>query len=264
MRDIRFWVKKKFNRKQKKLIRISITMIFFFICAMPFVFTCKFVSNKVSASKVSKVNMSNKTILEERKKTIICIDPGHGGYDKGTESATGILEKNITLDVALKLGDILEKNNFKVVYTRNNDEVSWSSDEKLDLRERVKISKEANADIFVSIHCNGNPNKSFSGIETWCRFSDSEDEKLAKSIQQELMKLNYTSSRGLKYEKDKSLAVLKLNESIAVLVELGFLTNSSDAKFITSEKGKEKLAQAIADGIISSEISLIGKQESQK
>ena len=142
------------------------------------------------------------------------------------------------------------QNNIKVIYTRTSDDVSWPSNEKEDLRKRIDTSNKANANLFISIHCNGNPDSSFKGIETWCRFTNTEGEKLARNIQNELVYNNYSQDRGLKYESNKSLAVLKLNKAVSALVELGFLTNGADSKFITSESGQEKCAQSIAKGIL--------------
>ncbi|AVQ37445.1 N-acetylmuramoyl-L-alanine amidase [Clostridium botulinum] len=180
----------------------------------------------------------------------VCIDAGHGGYDKGTIGKNSIPEKDIALNVAIMVGNILEENNIKVVYTRTDDEVSWPSNEKEDLRARVKIAKDNKADMFVSIHCNANKDISFNGMEVWCRFPNTDAEKLAKFIKKELVNTNYTSDRGVKYENEKSLAVLKLNKPLSVLVELGFLSNKSDEEFITSEEGQEEIAQAIAEGIL--------------
>ncbi|MBU3143932.1 N-acetylmuramoyl-L-alanine amidase [Clostridium sp. CF012] len=71
----------------------------------------------------------------------VCIDAGHGGYDIGAKNSSNIFEKNVTLKIALKVGALLERDGIKVLYTRTTDEVSWTSDNKLDLRARVKVLK---------------------------------------------------------------------------------------------------------------------------
>ncbi|WP_055666709.1 N-acetylmuramoyl-L-alanine amidase family protein [Desnuesiella massiliensis] len=242
------------NRKKRMLRKMTSKVILFLIIIVLFVFTSyqQHKKNKLVTSNknIENVSNSNKQQIDSESNFTVCIDAGHGGYDKGTTSLSGIHEKDVTLEIALKLGKLLEKNNIKVIYTRNSDKVSWPSNEKEDLRERVKISNDAKADVFISIHGNGNTNTSFKGMETWCRFPNTEGEKLAKAIQKELSDYNYTSSRGIKYEAEKSLAVLRLNKSVSTLVELGFLTNSSDEKFITSESGQTKCAEALAKGIL--------------
>ncbi|MBU5591531.1 N-acetylmuramoyl-L-alanine amidase [Clostridium sp. MSJ-4] len=243
-------MKKKSCRNRKRvLIKIYLVLISLFIVSLMFVY---------KAIDTNATNYENKAVFTKNdtkhsnnnSNLIVCIDPGHGGYDNGTKSSSGILEKDITLNVALEVGKILEENGIKVIYTRTSDSVQWPSNEKLDLRERVKISNDAKADIFVSIHCNGDKNASYKGVETWCRFPNSQGENLAKNIQKELTNANYTTDRGLKYESNRSLAVLKLNNSVSALVELGFLSNSSDAKFITSKVGQAQCSEALAKAIL--------------
>lgn len=240
-------VEKRLRKKKVKIIRL---VILFIICI--FMFNYDFIINKTMSTKGQEksITNSNMELAKSSLQFVVCIDPGHGGYDVGTKRLIGVFEKDITLKISLKVGELLERNNIEVVYTRTSDDVIWSSNEKEDLRKRVDISNKANANLFISIHCNGNSNSSFNGIETWCRFTNTEGEKLARNIQNELVYNNYSQDRGLKYESDESLAVLKLNNAVSALVEVGFLTNSADAEFITSESGQEKCAQAIAKGIL--------------
>jgi len=187
----------------------------------------------------------------------ICIDAGHGGYDVGAINSSDVFEKDVTLKIALKVGTLLENDGINVLYTRTSDNVSWPSNNKLDLRARVEVSNAAKADVFVSIHCNSSTESSYRGVETWCRFPNSFGETLAKSIQNELGNSNYTTDRGLRYESSgHSLAVLRLNNSVSALIEIGFLSNSSDANFITSENGQDVCANSIVTGILNYKSSL--------
>ena len=87
---------------------------------------------------------------EEKKLYTVCIDPGHGDWDYGAISPNGTAEKDITLAVSLKLGNMLEKEgNFKVIYTRTTDNMDWIETANDSLKERIKISKICNADICV-------------------------------------------------------------------------------------------------------------------
>lgn len=196
-----------------------------------------------------KVNTNLQTSTTSSNFTV-CIDAGHGDNDNGTQSSDSIFEQNIALITSLKIGEILKKNGVNVIYTRTSSKTTLPYNTKENLKERVKISNEAKTDVFVSIHCNGHKNSTYKGIETWCRFPNTEGEKLAKKIQNELVNLNYSTDRGVKYETQRSLAVLKFNNSVSALVELGFLSNSSDAKFISSESGQAKCAEAIAKAIL--------------
>lgn len=156
----------------------------------------------------------------------------------------------MVLKIGLKVGKILEKNNIKVVYTRKNDRTILGSNEKQDLKKRVQISNESNANVFVSIHCNRYKDSSVKGIELWCNEPNSKDEELAKKILDKLYNLKYTVKRSIKNRNTSSLYVLKNNKATSVLVEIGYLSNKDDAKFITSNEGQNKCANAIAEAIL--------------
>lgn len=181
----------------------------------------------------------------------ICIDPGHGGYDPGAINKTyKVNEKDLVLDVSLKLGEILKKQDVKVIYTRKKDKVPWTT-QKESLERRCKISNKSNADIFISIHANNfMKSKEVRGTEIWCRFKNTEAEVLAKEISNSLSRIGYTNDRGLRYETDKELYVLRNTHATPVLVELGYLSNSQDMQFLMSEKGKNQCAESIAKAIM--------------
>ena len=231
----------------KKSLKISITALFVFLLILGLLSISNLTKKRVNAEAQS-INNHEQNI--NTSDFIICIDAGHGGYDVGCKNSSNVFEKDVTLKIALKVGALLEKDGIKVLYTRTTDNVPWPSDNKLDLRARVKVSNEAKADAFVSIHCNFSTESSYHGVETWCRFPNSDGEKLAESIQNELGNSKYSTDRGLKYESNESLAVLKLNNSVSALIEIGFLSNSSDANFITSENGQDVCANSIVKGIL--------------
>ena len=90
---------------------------------------------------------------QENKHTIV-IDPGHGGKDPGN-TGNGYLEKNIALKIALGLGEVLEKkNNYNIIYTRKDDRF-------IDLFKRAQIANDANADLFISIHCDAHNSNAY-------------------------------------------------------------------------------------------------------
>ena len=148
---------------------------------------------------------------------------------------------------------MLEKEgNFKVIYTRTTDNMDWIETANDSLKERIKISKICNADIFVSIHCNySSDSNEILGVETWYNPSDDSSLNLSKYLQQALIDLDYTTNRGVKsYVPGEELAVLELNTTTSALVELGFLTNSSDEKFLSSDAGQTKCANALFEAIV--------------
>lgn len=221
---------------------------------------------KLLASKRSKGNITNKiqkvvkanknSVLAEKKPNfVVCIDPGHGDYDKGAKGVNGVFEKDVALKVGLKVGQALEKNKIKVVYTRKDDKTNLGSNELENLQKRVQISNDSKANVFVSIHCNDYDNSSVRGIELWCNEPNTKDEELAKKIQSELCALNYSPRRNIKYRSNRGIYVLKNNKAISTLVELGYISNPQDCKFITSEDGQAKCADAIAKAILDFKLS---------
>lgn len=207
--------------------------------------TVKNTKSKVSAAAENKDTSSGKQSF------VVCIDPGHGAYDKGTSSSNGVLEKDVNLKVGLKVGQILEKKGIKVVYTREDDKTILGKYQKADLMKRVQISEDSHADIFVSIHCNYFKDPSTRGIEVFCNYPNTKGEELAKEIMDELYKANYTVKRDIKYKNTSPLYVLKHNTAAAAaLVEIGYLSNTSDCQFISSDYGQARCARAIADAIL--------------
>ena len=191
--------------------------------------------------------------LEKKEIYTVCIDPGHGDWDYGAISPNGTAEKDITLAISLKLGKLLEKDDsFKVIYTRTSDTMDWIETANDSLKERIKISKICNADIFISIHCNySSDSNDILGVETWYNPSDDNSLTLAKYLQQSLVDLDYTNNRGVKsYVPGEELAVLELNTSTSALIELGFLTNSSDEKYLSSDIGQSNLANSLYNAIV--------------
>ena len=130
--------------------------------------------------------------------------------------------------------------------------MDWIETANDSLKERIKISKISNADIFISIHCNNSSDsKDISGVETWYNPSDDSSLMLAKYLQQSLIDLDYTPTRGVKsYVPGEELAVLELNSTTSALVELGFLTNRSDEKYLTSSTGQANCANALYNAIL--------------
>lgn len=195
----------------------------------------------------SKSKMENKEL--GKRKTVV-IDPGHGGFDGGAVSNSGSIEKDIVLDISLRVGRVLEKNNIKVEYTRVDDNITWPSSEQKNLEARAKVANDIGADLFISIHCNYLEDFSVKGVETWCRVKNTPSEELAKEVLSELGKVNYTEKRAVKYESDGYLAVLNAVSVPATLIELGFLSNKEDVTVLTSNEGKQKIADGIANGIL--------------
>lgn len=184
----------------------------------------------------------NDTVIN--KKTIV-IDAGHGGYDPGAIGSSGTQEKNITLSVSLKLGEILKNQGHTVIYTRESDKVSWKSNVKEDLKARVDIASNSKADLFISIHCNSSKLSYLRGMETYY-FGNSRNKLLAKAIQDSMVKDVKLTNRGI---REDNFYVIKYNTSVSALVELGYISNPTEEKLLKDGIYQDKWANAIAKGI---------------
>lgn len=172
-----------------------------------------------------------------RSFTTVVIDAGHGGHDRGATSRYG-LEKDFALDVARRVESKLRGAGFHTVMTR-------SSDRFIPLDKRARISNGQSNAIFVSIHFNHARRRGAEGVEVYYRSRPSR--KIAGHILEELDELPATGSRGV---KTANFRVLKRNRYPAVLVECGFLSNPSEAARCASSAHRERLASAIATGIV--------------
>ncbi|MED0901769.1 N-acetylmuramoyl-L-alanine amidase [Bacillus nitratireducens] len=185
----------------------------------------------------------------------IIIDPGHGGIDSGNP---GYYEKEskTVLDVSLRLQKIFEKKTpFTVLFTRTDDTRPGTSGPD-SLKKRVEFAQQNNGDIFVSIHANGSELKNGQGTETL--YYDSararvtnpnveESRLLAEKIQKRLVNALGTKDRGAKHQ---DLYVTRENTMPAVLTELAFVDNKSDADKIATPEQRQSAAEAIYQGIL--------------
>lgn len=134
----------------------------------------KFLGNSFSFKLTSVRNGDTLFIEEVDNRVSVILDPGHGGHDVGAEFGS-IYEKDIVLNISNKVGDILEKNDINVIYTRNED-VALGENEKEDLKSRVKISNSSNAEYFISFHINDYIDiysyEDIYGFEVWTNYND--------------------------------------------------------------------------------------------
>lgn len=235
------------------------------------------------------------------KSFIVVLDAGHGGHDTGNVG-NGYIEKNIALNIILKVGTILSKEkDIKVMYTRNKDVF-------VDLKERGAIANRADADLFVSVHCNAHSSQAY-GTETFVlglhanqrnlevakkenevifleqnyqeKYAgydpNSPESFIGLSLLQEeyldqslmlagLIQNNFTNKlhRNDRSVKQAGFIVLHQSYMPSVLIETGFLTNKSEGAYLNSEKGQSEMANSIADGILSYKRNLqLATNESQ-
>jgi len=189
-------------------------------------------------------------------KTVI-IDAGHGGEDGGASSASGLIEKNLNLEISSMLCDMLREAGVKVVMTRTDDRLLYDRNvdfhgrkKKLDLAARLEVAKTYEESIFVSIHMNSFSDKRYSGLQVWYSQNCPESMVLAQKIQSGVRsELQPSNNRKIK-AADSNIFLLDNAISPAVLIECGFLSNPEEAKLFESDEYKHDLAVAISDAIL--------------
>jgi len=191
-------------------------------------------------------NIVIKLNKDEADKPIIVLDAGHGGEDPGAISAQkGLKEKDLNLDITLKLKDMLVNSGYEVYLTRSEDVLPA-------LKERADFANKIDADIFVSIHNNSHPNPMISGTQVLYfpnGFNDDlrDNYKLAEIIHKNLIHNLGTTDMGI--IERPNLAVLKYTKMPAVLVEVAFLSNSQDEALLETDQFRLKAAEGIYNGI---------------
>jgi N-acetylmuramoyl-L-alanine amidase len=244
-----------------------------------------------AAVPLSTPSRLNRAVLPLTVKRIV-IDPGHGGKQHGAISESGVSEKDITLDIALRLRRLMENGSLEVFMTRE-------ADETLPLEKRVAFANANHADLFVSIHVNWMEPREIRPLETYYvgatndpaviklasienrdsgysladyrRVLDKiyldtrreESHRLAKAINSELYhSLSLINpeleNRGVKMAP---FAVLIGTQMPAVLAEVSCLSNEDDVKLLTNADYREKIAQALLRGIVSYANNLNGSEK---
>lgn len=197
------------------------------------------------------VSLADSRKIKKTKK-IIVIDSGHGGVDSGKVSVLGDYEKDINLEIAKKLKDMLIAAGYDVVMTREDDEGLYSRNstnkKTEDLRKRCEIINDSGAILAISIHQNSFHQESVKGAQAFYHKSSENGKLLAESIQTTMIEeLDNTNKRVAK--SNDSYYMLKNTSIPLVIVECGFLSNYEEAKKLSEDSYQKKVAQAIYKGI---------------
>ncbi|MBT2681183.1 N-acetylmuramoyl-L-alanine amidase CwlD [Bacillus sp. ISL-35] len=185
---------------------------------------------------------------------IIYLDPGHGGVDPGAGDDDPF-EKEIALNVSLKLRDYLQQQGALVIMTRETDVdladkglKGYSKRKVQDLKRRLNLINESEADFFATIHLNAIPSSKWRGAQTFYSTNYKENKRAAKLIQDELRRNLENTDRDAK--PANSIYLLKHTNKPGVLVEIGFLSNPGEAANLKQEAYQEKVAASIYEGML--------------
>ena len=193
------------------------------------------------------IMLRGKSEVKPVRENLIVIDPGHGGSDTGARGTT-INEKEVTLDIALQVGNLLKKKGYDVEYTRTGDTY-------VGLEERAKIANNLNAAVFVSIHNNSFTTNDKMGIETYFYapvdnpdlfLQKEEREKLARYVQNQLLSNLRRIDRGV---KQANFSVLRNTQMPSILAEIMFINNPTEEQLLKQANIRTLAAEAIAEGV---------------
>lgn len=214
---------------------------------------------------VGRLNPSNKelffpnlvTDISPQPYPTVIIDAGHGGEDGGAVGEDGTAEKDINLDVAANLRDLLSSCGINVIMTRTEDvllydrSVDYMGRKKiLDLRARMRIAEENPGAIFVSIHMNSFPLTQYHGLQVWCAPDSPDSLALASSVQSAVREsLQPDNDRRVK-TAGSNIYLIHENPNTAILIECGFLSNPEECRRLSDENYRKELSFLIFSAII--------------
>ncbi|MBS4177927.1 N-acetylmuramoyl-L-alanine amidase [Lederbergia citrea] len=168
----------------------------------------------------------------------VVLDAGHGGYDPGAIGIGGIFEKDLTMRTAQIVATKLKQAGAEVIMTR-------AGDRHLNLQERVHISRSFPSSVFLSIHYNAHANPGAKGMATF--YYHNSDKELSLAIQNQLAQQTSLQNAGAQHG---DFYVLRNNDPLSVLIELGFITNPYDMAEIQSLNYQHQVAESITQGLI--------------
>jgi len=195
------------------------------------------------------------TICTPLADKVIAVDPGHGGVDPGAIGPDGLLEKDIVLDIALRLRTLLQSAGATVVMTRETDiDLSdaalgrqYSKRKRQDLQRRVKLINDSNARVLISIHVNSMASARWSGAQVFYHQDAPESRRLAETIQYVLREHLQNTTRQI---ATGDFYITRVSACTAVLVEVGFISNPTEARLLASADYRAQLAAAIFGGLL--------------
>ena len=195
-------------------------------------------SNRLPAA-TRQVDPDELPTLPNGRFTVV-LDPGHGGRDPGAVGINGLQEKQVVNDITPQVAAILRQQGVNVVLTRQ-------SDVEVDLAPRVQIAERANASIFVSIHANAisMSRPDVNGLETF--YSSDAGQRLANTVHSTVLR-----AMGMRDRRVRSARfyVIRRTSMPAILIETGFVTGAEDAPNLADPAWRERMATAIAQGIL--------------
>ncbi|MBQ7295005.1 MAG: N-acetylmuramoyl-L-alanine amidase [Clostridia bacterium] len=218
------------------------------------IFSAVLIASGIECVRYSTLSTATANIKDGS--TVIIVDAGHGGADGGAQSSAGILEKDINLAVAKKVGNILSLMGYRVVYTREKDSIDYPDEcatikqkKVWDTHDRMSVIEKYPDGIFLSIHQNYFTESIYSGAQVFYSGNNAESEAIAKSIQKAIVSdIQPENERQVK-QSGTEIYLLYHAKIPAVMVECGFLSNEKEAMLLSDNSYQTKMAISIVRGI---------------
>ena len=190
--------------------------------------------------------------VKGEEKTEVILDAGHGGDDPGKVGVNEVLEKDVNLQITMKVKECLEKEGVTVKLTREMDEgleTEGAKNKKVeDMKARVRMINEIKPELVVSIHQNSYQTEDVKGAQVFYYIHSQKGEEMAKILQEAVRTVDPENHRQVK--ANESYYVLKRTEVPTVIVECGFLSNWEEAEKLSKEEYQQEMAEAISSGIL--------------
>ena len=195
------------------------------------------------------------TISFNKPYTVV-VDAGHGEPDGGSVGINGTIEKDINLQIALKLREVLENRGVRVIMTRTDDNSICDNSARTlhekkvsDMHNRLEIINTSGADLFLSIHMNSFSDPKSGGLHVFYSRNHPEAEETATLIQESIAELTGAKTHAVKTASD-TLFLMKNPIPPAILIECGFISNPEEEKLLNDDNYQSKIAFSIANAVI--------------
>ena len=197
------------------------------------------------------------TNAQAEKKHVVLIDAGHGGIDPGAIGADGTVEKDINLGISQKLQAVLTLYGFETEMTRTGDflisddtAATIRQKKTSDLKKRLKMLEESDADMLISIHQNKYSVSKYSGAQVFYSKGNASSRELALILQNEIKsRLQNDNTRQIKPSGSEIYLLYKATKP-AVMVECGFMSNQNELEKLKSEGYQNEMAMSVFSGIV--------------
>lgn len=219
--------------------------------AVSMVMTILFIVTMCVLAKTAAIYTTSDEVKTREK--LVVIDPGHGGIDPGKVGINQALEKDVNLEISLRVKEFLEQDDIRVILTRDGDyglyEESDTNKKVADIKKRVELIETPDTDLAVSIHQNSYSSADITGAQVFYYTHSDKGKQAAELMQAQLIE-GVDNSNHRQAKANSSYYLLKKSTTPTIIVECGFLSSETEAALLCDDDYQEKLAWNIHLAII--------------